>query len=257
MRRVPAFVLAALALHAPLAAAQVPDPPVPAAALPAPADAGAPADAPADAAARAQALLATEGFACYGVARGRASLPVRENYLTYSAVVDTLPRSKFFIGQRVQGENKVLVFTPHAEDWIGIARHSFTVEVPVARCSGEALYQPAYAALRQWVRPRPGELEAPRPPGERRGSWGCFAAKGRVTLPVATLGGGQRFFAERVDVDGRYTGVLRVLDASSGETLGEVSLGRAELVPVAECGGDAAFGLPHEEAPAPEGPAER
>ena len=256
MRRVPAFVFAALALHAPLAAAQVPDPPAPAAALPAPADPEAPPAAPADAAARAQALLATEGFGCYGVARGRASLPVRENYLTYSAVVDTIPRAKVFIGQRVQGENKVLVFTPHAEDWIGIARHSFTMAVPAARCAGEALYQPAYAELRQWVRPRPGELEAPRPPGERRGSWGCFAAKGRVALPFSGLGDGQRFFAERVDVDGRYTGKLRVLDGWSGEVIGEVSLGRAELVPVSECGGDAAFGLPHGTGSAPEIPAE-
>jgi len=183
--------------------------------------------------------------ACYAVAPGRASLPVRENYFTYSPIVAAVPAGKVFIGQRVTGENKVLVFVPAATDSIGIARFTFTQEVPRARCAGSRLFQPSYDALLAWTNPRPGEVAAPRPPGaERLSSWGCFQTSHAVDLGGSAihLPARQRFFAVRGESDsGGYTSELTLIDAGDGTIGGTISEGRVKQVPLTVCGADAAF----------------
>lgn len=182
-------------------------------------------------------------LACYAVAKGRAATPVRENYFTYSPIVGSIVAGKVFLGERVTGENKVLVYSPGVPDPIGIARFTFTSEVPMSRCSGSRLYAPAYADLLAWVSPPAGEAAAPKPPGsDYHSSWGCFQAPRALGLSDGTsLPARQPFFAVRGERDGGYTNELSVLDGATGATVGATTSRRVTQVPLARCEPGAAF----------------
>ena len=183
------------------------------------------------------APAAAPTLACYAVAKGRASTPVRENYYTYSPVVGSIAAGKVFLGTRVTGENKVLVYSPHLPQWIGIARFTFTTEVPASRCTGSRLYAPRYADLLAWVSPPDGEAAAPKPPGsDSFSSWGCFQSARALTLSDgSSLPARQTFFAVRGERDGGYTSELSVLEAGVGAVVGTTHTARVTQVPLARC----------------------
>jgi hypothetical protein len=190
--------------------------------------------------ARLAALQRDATVQCYGVAKGRKSVPIRENYLTFSDVVGEVGKGTFFLGQRVAGENKVLVLTPTAEGAIGIARHTFLAEVDAARCGGEALYAPPFDTLKGWGQPLAG--------GDRNPSvanadpvlhQGCYRAKqgasiqtpdGRTRLAPGTV----LFAGDPLDGKG-VSARLKALDPASGKTVGDVARSRLERVALAQC----------------------
>jgi|GEM_PF-2155880 len=207
--------------------------------------------APTELANRIAAVSAPEDVACYEVAKGRASVPIRENYFTFSPIVGSVSRGQLFLGRRVEGENKVLVLTPHAAGSIGIARFTFTREVEKERCSGDKLYAPEYNELQAWTPPLPGEVEAPRSPGRIFSTFGCYTTIRKTALKVPQKGdasielpNGQLFFAGYEDESGKYRNKLVVLDASGGAELGTVVSTRVKRVGLAECAGAAAFSGP-------------
>lgn len=179
---------------------------------------------------------------CYGVAKGRKSTPVRENYLTFSDVVAEVPRGTFLFGQRVEGENKVLVLSPTAAGPIGIARHSFLVEVDRAKCSGETLYAPAFDTLKGWGEPLPGGAKNPSVAGaDVVLHQGCYEAKKGATLvadgaktPFAV--GTVLFAGDPLDGKG-VSAKLKVLDPKSGQVVGTVARNKLERVALSRCAG--------------------
>lgn len=179
---------------------------------------------------------------CYGVAKGRKSTPVRENYLTFSDVVAEVPRGSFLLGQRVQGENKVLVLTPTATGPIGIARHSFLVEVDRAKCSGETLYAPAFDTLKGWGEPLPGGAKNPSVSGaDVVLHQGCYAAKKGAVLEVERgktpfVVGTALFAGDALDGKG-VSAKLKVLDPKSGQVVGVVARNKLERVALSRCAG--------------------
>ncbi|MBL8786174.1 MAG: hypothetical protein JNJ59_14845 [Deltaproteobacteria bacterium] len=200
-----------------------------------------PTQTPTPEAQRLAALEADPSISCYAVAFDRPSVPVRENYFTYSPIVASIPRGKVFLGQRVVGENKVLVMSPNAPMEIGIARFTFTEVVARDQCKGKALYQPRYDELLVWSPPFDGLTPAPspKPPAQLLTSWGCFEAPKATRLASAdetTVPAGQAFFAERPLVGNHYSTTLSVLDAKSGEALGTVSERKVKQVPLSRCG---------------------
>lgn len=179
---------------------------------------------------------------CYGVANGRKSTPVRENYLTFSDVVAEVPRGRFFFGDRVEGENKVLVLSPTATGGIGIARHSFLVEVDRAKCSGDALYAPAFDTLKGWGEPLAGGAKSPSVSGaDPVLHQGCYEAKKGATLeadgaktPFAV--GTVLFAGDPLDGKG-VSAKLKVLDPKSGQVVGLVARNKLERVALSRCAG--------------------
>lgn len=201
-----------------------------------------PSQTPSPEAQRLAALEADPSISCYAVAFDRPNVPVRENYFTYSPIVATIPRGKVFFGQRVPGENKVLVMSPKVSMEVGIARFTFTQLVERDACKGAALYQPGYDKLLVAPAPFEGISPLPSPPGDRLTSWGCFEATKVARLASAdpiTLSPKQVFFAERPLVGNHYGSTLSVLDAKSGEALGTVSERHTKQVPLSRCGAGA------------------
>ena len=120
-------------------------------------------------------------MACYATAPDRASLPVRENYLALSPTVGRIKRGRVFWGQRVAGENKVLVYSPNISGPIGIARHSFTRQVNSSRCwNWDKLYAPGADEIMGWGEALTGAEPIPRSPTVS-GSAGCYRLKTRQT----------------------------------------------------------------------------
>lgn len=179
---------------------------------------------------------------CYGVAKGRKATPVRENYLTFSDVVAEVPRGTFLFGQRVEGENKVLVLSPTAAGPIGIARHTFLVEVDHAKCSGVALYAPAFDTLKGWGEPLPGGAKNPSVSGaDPVLHQGCYAAKKGAVLEAdgakTAFAAGAAFFAGDA-LDGKgVSAKLKVLDPKSGQVVGTVARNKLERVALSRCAG--------------------
>jgi len=205
-----------------------------------------PTQTPTPEAQRLAALEADPTISCYAVAHDRASVPVRENYFTYSPIVAHIPRGKVFLGQRVVGENKVLVMSPNAPMEIGIARFTFTEVIDRGQCKGPALYQPRYDELLAWTPPFDGlaPLPSPKAPAQLLTSWGCFEAKAATRLAGAdgiALSAKQVFFAERPLDGNRYLTTLSVLDAKNGDVLGTVSERKVKQVPIMRCGEGAAL----------------
>lgn len=179
---------------------------------------------------------------CYGVAKGRKSTPIRENYLTFSDVVAEVPRGSFFFGDRVEGENKVLVLSPTASGPIGIARHSFLVEVDKAKCSGEALYAPAFDTLKGWGEPLPGGAKSPSVSNaDPVLHQGCYEAKKGAVLVAdgakTPFEKGTILFAGDPLDDKGVSAKLKVLDPKSGQVVGVVARNKLERVALSRCAG--------------------
>lgn len=190
--------------------------------------------------ARRAELERDPSIGCWEVASGRRTTPIRENYLTYSDVVGTVKRGEVFFGQRVQGENKVLVMTPTAADWIGIARFTFLKEVPKERCASGSLLAPAYEELLSWVTPLPGVAAWPRLDNTLPLHVGCYLGLRGATL-IDPDGGrqslaGELFWAGDPLDQGRVSTKLEVL-TPSGERRGKVSRSSLERMPLSRCAG--------------------
>lgn len=186
-----------------------------------------PVDAEPTAQSRIDVLLATPQVACYGVAAGRRSSPVRENYFTYSPIVYRLKRSAVFAGVRVGGENKVLVHSPNAKGAIGIVRHSFTSSRPISDCKNAAkLFAPGRAQLTGWGRPLDGQTALPEPAGPLRSTHGCYRLQGKD----------RAFWGTHEESGGRYR---KVSEITANGTAGRAfSPRRLDRIPLAACAGN-------------------
>ena len=170
-------------------------------------------------------LLDANDIRCYGAARGRRSTPIRENYFTYSPVIDRLKRDGVFIGRRVWGENKILVYSPRAMGAIGIVRHSFTRRLPNSKCLGSvALYAPDRTQVKGWGGALAGEPTIPRPPGRARSSFACYQSRKDASL----------FWGARRETGGRYQSKVGVL-GNDGEVVTYVGLKKVTRVGRARC----------------------
>ena len=119
-------------------------------------------------------LMETPGIACYTTAADRSSLPIRENFLALSPEVDRIRRGEVFLGDRVRGENKILVYSPYVNGPIGLARYTFAREIPMSRCSNTArLHSPASNEIKGWGSALEFEEALPKPPG-LHSSVGCY-----------------------------------------------------------------------------------
>lgn len=199
-------------------------------------------DLPDPQATRLAEITAESTVACYGVAAGRRSTPIRENYLTFSDVVGELKRGVFMLGERVPGENKVLVLTPTAAGPIGIARFTFLKQVDKAKCTGSALYAPAFDTLMGWGEPLPGVAPLPRQKkADPTLHQGCYQAKAGAILrdvahvqrlpPGMLLWGGDALEGKGVSA------TLQVLDPISGHAFATVARSKVERVPLSRCAG--------------------
>jgi len=191
---------------------------------------------------RLAALGADPAVACYEVAPGRKSTPVRENFLTFSDVVAVIPRGKAVFGVRVAGENKVQIVVPDAATEIGIARHTFLKEVGKERCEGERLFAPSFDSLLGWGEPLPGVAGSPKvDKGEGLMlHQGCYAATGDVSFKAVDgekvkVAKGDVFFGGDALDDGRVSPKLKVLDPTSGDVRGLIGRTKLERVPLSKC----------------------
>lgn len=187
-------------------------------------------------------LTADPTIACYGIAAGRKSTPIRENYLTFSDVVAELPRGSFFLGQRVEGENKVLVMTPTASGAIGIARFSFVAKVDAKKCEGETLFAPAFDTLKGWGEPLPGEAKLPHLEGaDQTLHQGCYQAKAGAVVVNGSekqpLEVGSILFAGDALEGSKMSATLSALDPKSGAVVGTVARKKLERVALSRCAG--------------------
>ena len=153
----------------------------------------------------AEQLLEQAGMACYGIATNRRALPLRENYMALSPVVGQIRRGTVFIGQRVTGENKILVYSPNVEGPIGLARNTFARRVSSAYCRKEdRLYSPAADEIKGWGRAPEGDMPLPTAPGNNY-SAACYQHKTSKAV----------FWGNRpLTEDNRYT--RRVVRLSNG-----------------------------------------
>ncbi|MFT5430734.1 MAG: hypothetical protein ACI9OJ_001410 [Myxococcota bacterium] len=179
--------------------------------------------------ARVAALSSQAEVGCYTVAKSRRSTPIRENYFTYSEVVDRVTRGQYFFGVRVASENKVLVHSPNATGAVGIARFTFTRQVDLKKCrTVSSLVAPGRAELKGWGRPLSGEAAMPKPPAgpaSNHGSHGCYQNKRS----------GEMFWASRVDSpSGGYTPQVRVI-GNDGTELRRERVGRLKRLTLTQC----------------------
>ena len=178
---------------------------------------------------------------CWAPAKGRKDVPIRENYMTWSPIVGHIAKDQVFWGERVPGENKVLVRTPDHGLLVGIARHTFLRAVEREACAGPGLYAPLAGELFAWTTNGNDNPIGVRPPTNAFSHHGCYVLKSdRHVSPYKNavpfeLQPGDIFFGASDPVGKRYPNDLVILHPEGHGPLAVIPLRDATRVAYARC----------------------